>query len=1646
MPKPKVRWRTIATARERRDAARAAQQQARFDVAASAQAIVTLQRSAASDAAVRTRVAALEREHRKRVRSLATRTRALADAAARASALAGELAAADPQTLIGAFDDDTPILLLPLRLETRFGVTNGVRVLRVRMFPDDIAVTQHEKALTQAEVDAGHVYWNARIHANTLAGADKTDLVSGAFRVLAMRNGAYRASWIARATQPSNWSDALVDASQADFPAVQTKPASWTEAPRSFVLPDRFVVRLEAAGGVREIVGLPIPDDLPFGPDPLASEAAFGRDETTGRLVLDPQVAWMIDFAAAVKAGMALEIPLDLPREANGFDRVVVIGLRLSSEPADAAARIERMFEAHRYSRGMSIVPQGAPTNNTDAARSSLVTAAESIDQTLSLELDANALPIETDHAAKRDGQRLAEALSISVDAVRPLPFAANTDIAEALAMNRALWSATLGDFAADMLAPGMSAGTITLLRDYFTVYVTGRGLLPALRVGSEPYGVITTSALSLWTWRSDEIGSEAAFWNGLLARMRAMADTWNALASHVPRIGTPGDPFATLLAVIGLQASSVEFYARKATAGDYMVDYARFRGAPAAFLTALAGRTQQAIAQALRAAGVDPVGAAKLATLVFWREHDRLTGPVIDGDPQIAFSETQGIRTFDGIRNYVDWLATASVDDIRAQAFRDANGASVVPPAALFYRLLRDAFLAELARSARLAAVQRVPAVFAELPEEPTIANVAAVKTFSASDLLALDAAKIGVSDAHVTLADALVTDARAGQAPPPEAAGLADLHDALLRLARLPTARLERAFAEHIDLCSHRLDGWIEGLFARRLLTSRQRSPDVAALHVGSFGWVEDLRPDPARTVIAPDALPAALRDEAVGAVVDDPANGGFVHAPSLTHAATAAVLRNAYLSHADPEHADAMSVDLSSRRVRTAMGLIEGLRNGQELAALLGYQLERGLHEGHPGVELDAYVYVLRERFPFTSGKLTEVPAGTSAETLEARNVVNGYDLLETVKGRAYPYGIAGLPGDTPDASGESRAAAAAIRAEIERLEDALDAVADLVLAESVHQCVQGNYDRAKGALQAIVEGAVPPDPQVIETPRSGRSLTFRLALPLDVTKTAGWRAPLTPRAAANAPLNAWLASVLPHANAVQWQVKQGDAAPVFVSLASLALEPLDCVLMAGERLGELSSELERFLVHNYRVAHAVPDALPTVVRADDAVPLPGTPSLVFDPRAAAPGAIALASLMPMLKALVRIVTRSRALNARDFELAGEAQSNELANPQGYDDGAPPLKALADLKGRVEAGYAAFTNARDALRALLDTTVAPLVAALEADPAHAIDAQWAQVLTQLRTLMVRLCRVGMAEALPIAGLAVSAATIDALVAQAKTCVDLATARAAAAREALDTAFTPLPPDPAAAARERASRTQTLVSRYSDAAKAVFGATYNVLPAFRLHASARPEIAAAVAAPAASDTLTLEAWLQSLVRVRDATSAYATVDACAEWIGAALPAMTALQLPAHPGNPWIGTAYADALPEGETASIVLCAPLAAVDALQCGFMLDEWTELVPATRETTGIAFHFDRPNAAAPQAMLLAVAPRLNGAWNWTDLVAVIEETFVRAKMRAVEPDALVATPYFQALPAIVSEFSVGGLRANVWAQSNTAVITA
>ena len=1529
----------------------------------------------------------------------------------------------NPRQLIEQMRDGVPFLLFPVRIETKFFDDGSSRELRVRIFPDDVAVTLHEKALTGAEAQAGRDYWIARAKANGLAvEEDRVSAREDAWNAVANRHGAHRAGWIAKATQPSNWTDTLSDPAALQFPQVETKPDAWTESPRSFVLPDRFVVLLFSGTLRREEIGAAIPDDLALGPDPLQAEPFVSRDPATGKVSVSEDLKWLVDFDRAAAVGMALKIPLSPPWDTAPIERLVVLGIRASSDEQEGRRLVERLFEGHRYGTGMSLAKQGTPTNNTGDAKSGFDSGGAAR-ETFAWEENPNALVAVAEPLAQLDGQRLAEALGISLDAAGALPDAAATDVAEAIAMNRALWAATMGGFANDMMRPLIGGPAIDSLQRFFTRFVVGRGLLPAVRVGRQPYGILAASSLAKWVFTADEAAGPGNFWTDLLARLRGLDASWRGMLPRVSFVGKPGDPFEILLSVIGLQASSVEFYSRKAVSDEYLWNYIRFKGTPAAFATEAWEDLQNLKNQRLAILGLISPLPYRAKELTFWREHDLLTGPVVDGDPGIPLSEEKRIRPFDGDHNYIDWLASASRTQIETQSFTAADGQPADAPKALLYQMLRHSYLSELARAGLGFLKSHAAATFGEMPEPAAIENVGGNRSLTLTDLMNTDTSKIGVTPDSRRLADFLLDHARAGTATadfPPEVIPLVDQTEALKLLAKLPTARLERAFAEHLDLCGYRLDAWVQGLFGRRLARLRA-GQETGGAHLGAFGFVENLVPGTAnRQPVPASELPESLAAEVTGTVVEDAANGGYVHAPSLAQAETAAVLRNAYLTHAEPSRAGTMSVNLSSSRVRTAMRYLDGLRSGQELAALLGYQLERGLHEGHPGVELDEFVYVLRERFPLISNKLTSVSGGASSELVEARNVVNGYDLLDFVRGKTYPWGIAGLPSD-PDRAG-------AIQAEVDRLADAMDSIADVLLAESVHQAVGGNTERGKGILQAITEGESPPEIEIVQTPRSGRTLTHRAALHLDPAQKAGWRQPLTPRAAANSPLNHWLATVLPPPGQVQWRASRGGFPPEFVGLDTLPLEPLDVVLMSGEKLGDFSSELERLLVDDYRKRRSVPDSTRTFLFEKTDPEVADSDSLVIDPRPAAAGKIPLAALWPMLAALRSIVTRSRPLHANDLLLPSEAQTADPANPKGFDGAAPPLQDLGELKNRVETAFSAIENAAGDLATFLAATIQPLFAAFETDPEHAIGPGWPAALNSLRTKMSVIHVAGTPDALPAGALDVTAARIRSLVAQAAALSASLEKRLDEARELLDISFAdPLPADPRQAQRERARRTDARLDRYSEAAKVLLGRSFVILPLFAPHSSAAPELGAALASPIETNPLAVEEWLQSVARVRRPMEALGWIAACHDWIHPAPMALTPVQLPVHPGDAWIGGAWGAAAPAGEAVSLVFCNVPGDAASPRAGLLIDEWTEVVPSETETTGVAFHYNRPNAQPPQALLLAIAPELRGTWRWDDLVAVVTETLDRAKLRAVEPDHVAQSEYFQLLPTILTEFS-------------------
>ncbi len=215
--------------------------------------------------------------------------------------------------------------------------------------------------------------------------------------------------------------------------------------------------------------------------------------------------------------------------------------------------------------------------------------------------------------------------------------------------------------------------------------------------------------------------------------------------------------------------------------------------------------------------------------------------------------------------------------------------------------------------------------------------------------------------------------------------------------------------------------------------------------------------------------------------GDLVEDASNAGYILAPSQNHAVTAAVLRNGHLSNGN--HEDEFKIKLSSQRVRLALQIIEGIQGGQSLSALLGYQFERGLHDSTI-TEVDAFIFDLRNAFPLVAKKFLDTNPEDDAEyqsidQVEAKNVMDGVAFLEHIEKtgkNSYPFDLS-----LPRASGPEENA---LNQEVLKLIEINDAVADLAMAESVHQVVLGNYDRAAATLDTYSKGNFPPNPDVVQ----------------------------------------------------------------------------------------------------------------------------------------------------------------------------------------------------------------------------------------------------------------------------------------------------------------------------------------------------------------------------------------------------------------------------------------------------------------------------------------------------------------------------------------------------------------------------------
>jgi hypothetical protein len=1509
----------------------------------------------------------------------------------------GLLRQRDPAQLVQTMDGGQPIALLPMRMETRYVPSGRPNKLRIRVYPDDINTIEHTPALTEPERQRGADYWHARFR------GDDTDAERIA-RDLAIAFGRGRAAWVLRVMTPDNAGEQGDAEAKPRFPDLETIDARAKQT-RAVLLPDRWCAIGYAAGRreVFRIWGKRIPDELLLSPDWLN---AAGPEPLLGG-----ERSWLADFDAALENGMAIDITQqqldELTRQrgdGHGFslatdtlERVLVVGLEWTKDAAQTADELAALLAAQRDSRGLGFLPLGTKTNNTEGSPAGFSPSDERV---APLTPKENAqLPKEKDAL-----ELLTYALGVPTEGL-PADNIGNAHLAEqrtALHMMNALWRGTFGHYLMELWnAPGeekdrlLNTPTLYDLRRYAVAYLRPGGPLPLLRINKQPYGLLPVVGKAF----VDPGGSSVETGIGkVLGVLRPMFE----IASRKVPLLTDGNIDKAKQILQTAPWSQTAFYRDK--------DGTLMCRTPNAFSDAQSSAKRGAVEAVLSALGV--------GVSDFWRAdifscNDFLPDPpysagYLAGVPWVLAdaknpnNEAPDSATFPLPQNYLTQIASVLTElPARSDPVLNANQSGPALLQALVAysvqkeqgdaaeSVVRSSGAASMARSLgtpKMLYVEDAPqneATFTvTTPKELARVSIPAVTgraTLGAYVAESLALQPPVMQKGSVTVAASKLVAAVA--ALPEHVRDLGTVKLSLEHLATCPIGELNVAFRTTLDAFSYRLDAWYTARAGRRLEQLRTAKP--TGIYVGGFAWVDNLKPD-----VRPDSE-------------------GYLLAPSLGQAASAAILRSGFMANHEQ---GAFNIQLDSRRTRRAEDILQGLTRDQPLAALYGYRVERGLRDSLLG----RFIWPLRLTYPWrpAGAAVTDEPK----EAIGARDVVDGVALLaawevdpKTVRARLAT-SLARLVEPGAAANDEEWEKVTRI---VEDTLDLADAVSDLLMAEGIHQIVQGNLERAGAAMAAIDKQALPVEPQVAKTPRGGASYTQRIAIlcPASSAPDEAW--PQDRRSKAEPSLNAWLAHMLgdPARYRFAARVQRGvtvdgqpvfDAGPVVVSLNDLDVSPLSAVLLATtvsahRILGDAETGFRGRLVATLIAKVAGPD---------------GVTGLDIQQEGVTPNGLGLGHFEALATTLRALIDNTRPLTRKDM-VAPEDKIEKTLPDEGEYPGvdkdeieARAADLIADF-GALKTALDASVNA-DALLANLAALEDFLPRAAWPPEAVAIDSPGADPAFRDQRA---------AEAL-VALKAQTAAKLDAVTAP----VQLLEGQAVATHA-------------------------QLVKYASDRIKLLLGKDFPVLPRFALGGYA----AEFNASLAEQDQLSLKnpwqvtGWIPKLARVREGLDRFAGAlsahEALVDLSGA--EDFKLIQYPHRSGQVWAalpeawketegkpldptqvpeelhaylaaqpGMAYKNIQRAAPNLALVLHAPgsleVVAEDAKLVGLVVDEWPELIPDPFQTAAIAFHYDAPGARPPQSIVLALPPRLQQeSWHFDEVLDVLHEAWDLAKLRSVRP---------------------------------------
>jgi hypothetical protein len=1331
------------------------------------------------------------------------------------------------------------------------------------------------------------------------------------------------------------------------------------------VLPTRWYLLGYVGGALTaRVMGNVIPDDLAAGPDPNAL-----LDETTtpnpDEPQVDPGMKWMIDFDEAEKKGMGLRLKLTVDEAQKGFDILMVVGTNTQQKVVESQQSIADLFDAHHYTDGLGFVLNGTPSNNTSDAASGYSTADPA--QAASYTSERASAAFKLGDRSNADVFASAFGLrDLNAQAVATLANANATEQNDAMHMNRAMWATTFGYYLPQML--GVSAVSETPMTPADFTWMRKHFIDFVRAAGPLPAIRVGNQPYGVLPVTS------LSMW-----KPKTGQETQSARETALKTF---------LLKLRELWRNNLSQVPRVGRSGDPNADLAD------AF--AMDGISSSYAIRHLMGPTYVQNSWLELyptVTTTWFAKQREMTMAVVNAlglttgwNPRLARSVFSGFynklagptlqagtsaETAKLQPDYIDLLLNApTVETIRDEAFAEPK------PRGLLYSLLRHSMLLEYWNAlANLSLAETAPEFGWQITREQEFhTDVGGDPTV----WMRMNQPIAGVTTNRA--ADFLHTlRPTTNPAITPRVSALFEFRDSLAYLKTLTTGRLQRAFAGTLDLCSHRLDAWFTSVATKRLAEIRSAQPTGTL--VGGYGWVMNLKPAAAPVA---DVTPPGES----GVILRAPNNPGFTHTPSLAQAATVAVLRSGHLTHSNAAAQDLLAIDLSSERVRLATWLLDGVRQGQPLGALFGYRFERSLHEAH----LDAFIPYFREVAPLVAKKL-EQPS-QAVENIAANNVVDGLRLQRIWKtivrfdgtpiaSQLQTLFARGTTKEPPTAL--VTAAAAALFTQLNQLDSAVDAVSDALLAETVHHAVQGNPLRTAATLDAVASGeAPPPELDVVSTPRTGIGLTYRL-----VTLFGGstalppkWAAPaIAHRMSAEPYLTVWAAKLLGDPTAVRASVERvdPDTGAVLetreVRLNELKLASLDLIYANEGSRDAAPSEIEQRMI--YLAARKAP-AIPTgaILRVN---PARQSTFAATD--------VSYAEFTEVLRTARKLITAVRGIDASDLNSGGQNQ--------------PAAIDLVELTARADRADSALRSVLTVLQRGLNTPTTT-------------------VLDTLRDSILAAASLGVAGAVPFSATGDSPADRAMLLAQGTSVAKELTQR----MDQLNTLKTSFN---AATATPEETRDQQFARL-----RATFGKSFVVLPRFTAANALELEKALADSVKIQdNDSLAAATWFQRASRVRDGVSRLDASLRYAESLetGERLSLRVA-QLPYQTNDRWVALPLkpGQALSTSRFSLVVQALPTLDVKLPMAGVLIDEWVEVMPNPKETTGIVFQYDQPDATPPQSILLAVPPDPDQPWNLWQLQQVLLETLDLARIRAVDPDTLDEVGHY--LPAMHLAANVGG----------------